>query len=95
MHPNVEKTNFPPPEASEYLKTHWGIKRTPATLAKLRCVSSNGPVFYKANRQILYPRTGLDEYAVSLLSGLRRSTSDRSGDSISRPNKRETSEPAP
>ena len=72
-----KKPNYPPPAACEYLESQWGIKRTPATLAKLRCVSSNGPSFFKANRDILYPRTGLDEYAASLLSALRRSTSDR------------------
>ena len=77
MQPNIEKPNLLPPEASEYLERQWGIKRKPATLAKLRCVSSDGPIFFKANRQILYPRSGLDEYAAALLSSPRRSTSDR------------------
>src|SRR5437016_178029 len=76
MQPEIEHANFPPPEASEYLQTHWGIKRTPATLAKLRCVSSDGPIFLKANRHVLYPRSGLDEFAANLLSKPRRSTSD-------------------
>ena len=75
----VEKPNFAPPEASAYLEKYWGLRRKPSTLAKLRCVSSDGPVFFKANRQILYPRTGLDQYAASVLSALRRSTSDRRG----------------
>jgi hypothetical protein len=77
MQPDKEKPNYPPPEASEYLRNQWGIKRTPATLAKLRSIRSNGPVFLKANRNVLYPRTGLDEYAATLLSTPRRSTSDR------------------
>lgn len=77
MESNAEKPNLLPSEASEYLERSWGIKRKPATLAKLRCVSSNGPVFFKANRQVLYPRSGLDQYAAALLSSLRRSTSDR------------------
>jgi hypothetical protein len=73
----VEKPNLVPLEASTYLEQRWGLRRRPATLAKLRCVSSDGPVFFKANRQVLYPRSGLDRYAAALLSNLRRSTSDR------------------
>jgi hypothetical protein len=79
MGPPAEKPNLPPAEASEYLERCWGIKRKPTTLAKLRCVSSDGPIFFKANRQILYPRSGLDEYAAALLSSPRRSTSDGDG----------------
>jgi hypothetical protein len=77
MQPSIKKPNLIPAEASEYLESRWGIKRKPATLAKLRCVSSDGPIFFKANRQILYPRAGLDRYAATLLSSPRRSTSDR------------------
>jgi hypothetical protein len=69
-----------PPEACDYLKERHGITRKPTTLAKLRCVSSDGPIFLKANRQILYPQWGLDEYAAALLSSPRRSTSDHSDD---------------
>ena len=71
-----EKPNLLPPEASEYLEKQHGVVRKVSTLAKLRCVSSDGPAFFKANRQILYPRSGLDQYAAKLLSALRRSTSD-------------------
>jgi hypothetical protein len=77
MQPNSEKPNLIPSEASEYLERRYGIRRKVATFAKLRCVSSDGPIFFKANRQILYPRSGLDQYAAALLSNLRRSTSDR------------------
>jgi hypothetical protein len=76
---------YSPPEACDYLKEHHGIRRKPTTLAKLRCVSSDGPIFFRANRQILYPEWGLDEYAASLLSSPRRSTSDRSADKTSEP----------
>jgi hypothetical protein len=72
-----EKPNLSPAEASEYLLQAHGISRKPATLAKIRCVSSDGPVFIKANRTVLYPRPGLDEYARSLLSPPMRSTSDQ------------------
>jgi hypothetical protein len=72
----TQKPNLVPTEAAEYLERHWGIKRKPATLAKIRCVSSAGPIFFKVNRQILYPCSGLDEYAAALLSNPRRSTSE-------------------
>ena len=76
MNSVFEKPNLAPPEASAYLEQRWGIRRKPSTLAKLRCVSSDGPAFIKSNRDILYPRRALDEYAATLLSVLRRSTSD-------------------
>ena len=92
MEPTDRK--YSPPEACDYLKERHGIRRTPATLAKLRCVSSEGPIFVKANRQVLYPEAGLDDYAASLLSSPRRSTSDRSEDNT-RVSKSETWERIP
>ena len=67
-----------PQEASDYLKRIFGIRRSPKTLAKLRCVSSSGPVFVRAGRSILYPTDGLDTYADAITSAPMRSTSDKS-----------------
>ena len=62
-------------EASEYLFERHGIKRAPATLAKL-AVIGGGPAFRKANRTPLYDITTLDAWAESLLSQSKVSTSD-------------------
>ena len=64
-------------EASVYLKTIWGIERTPATLAKLFCLGG-GPVACKDGRIPLYAPADLDDWAQSRLSPKMRSTSDRS-----------------
>jgi len=62
-------------EASRYLKEKWGIDRKATTLAKLACVGG-GPKFEHAGRIPLYPEPELDAWAQSLLSPLKRSTSD-------------------
>ena len=49
---------------------------SPKTLAKLACVSSNGPPFRKAGRVPLYPKSGLDDWAQSKIGPLVRSTSE-------------------
>jgi len=64
-------------DASKYLKETWGIDFATGTLAKIACTSSDGPPFHKAGRWPLYPKTGLDEFALRRLGPLRRSTSDR------------------
>jgi len=61
--------------ASVYLLNHWGIARAPSTLAKLAVVGG-GPRFESANRIPLYPEPELDEWARSILSPLKSSTSD-------------------
>ena len=61
-------------EASSYLKQNWGISRAPSTLAKLACLGG-GPRFQSAGRIPLYPETELDEWARSILSPLKSSTS--------------------
>lgn len=62
-------------EASRYLKEKYGIERKPATLAKLACLGG-GPRFESAGRVPLYPEPELDAWAESLISPLKRSTSD-------------------
>lgn len=76
MNTALEELNLAPPEASAYLKARWGIQHKPSTLAKLRCTRSDGPVFRKAGRSIIYTNKTLDEYAAELLSEPMRSTSD-------------------
>ena len=61
--------------ASAYLNDKWGIVRAPATLAKLACIGG-GPRFELANRTPLYREDELDAWAQSVLSPLKRSTSD-------------------
>ena len=70
-----EKFKIPPKEASEYLLSEWRISRKPATLAKLRCVSSEGPTFVRAGGAILYSTASLDEFARKLMSAPMTSTS--------------------
>ena len=62
-------------EASEYLKSRWGIERKPTTLAKLATLGG-GPRFEKAGRIPLYRTEFLDEWARSMLSRPLSSTSD-------------------
>jgi hypothetical protein len=71
-----EKFKRPPQEACDYLLSEWGIRRSPLTLAKIRCVSSEGPTFVKAGRDVLYSFESLDVYARKLISAPRSSTSD-------------------
>jgi hypothetical protein len=54
--------------ASEYLWNHYGIRHSPAYLAKLRHVGG-GPPFHKAGRDPLYTIAGLDSYAEGRISG--------------------------
>jgi hypothetical protein len=70
-----EKFKLPPKEATDYLLNEWGISRKPTTLAKLRCLSSEGPAFVRAGGAILYSPASLDEFARKLMSGPMTSTS--------------------
>ena len=63
-------------EASAYLFEKYGIKRTPATLAKIACTSSSGPRFRLAGRFPLYDPADLDAFAASIMSPLKSSTTD-------------------
>ena len=53
----------------------FGIPCSPKTLAKLACVSTNGPPFRKAGRFPFYSRQGLDQWAMSKIGPEVRSTS--------------------
>ena len=63
-------------EAAAYVTATYGIPCSPKTLAKLACVSSDGPPFRMAGRIPLYPKPGLDAWAQSKIGPLVRSTSE-------------------
>jgi hypothetical protein len=64
-------------EAAKYVTDTYGIPCSPKTLAKLACVSSEGPPFRMAGRIPLYPRPDLDSWAKKKIGPLVRSTSER------------------
>jgi hypothetical protein len=63
-------------EAAQYVTATYGFPCSPNTLAKLACVSSDGPPFRMAGRIPLYPQHGLDAWARSKIGPLVRSTSE-------------------
>jgi hypothetical protein len=63
-------------EAARYVTDTYGIPCSPKTLAKLACISSEGPPFRLAGRFPLYPTSGLDAWAQSKIGPLVRSTSE-------------------
>ena len=71
----MKTRHLTPPEFSQMLWDEFGIKRTPDTLAKLRCIGGSPP-FVKCNRNVLYPVEAGREWALSLLSSVMRSTSE-------------------
>lgn len=52
-----------------------GIRRSPATLAKVFCTRSDGPPCVHMGRTPYYPRQRLHDWARSQLTGLRSSSS--------------------
>jgi hypothetical protein len=63
-------------EAAKYLTETYGFPCSPKTLAKIACVSSDGPPFRHAGRFPLYPISGLDAWAQAKIGPLVRSTSE-------------------
>jgi hypothetical protein len=66
-----------PPAACRFLFDEYGVKRTPATLAKQRVTGGNTPPYRKVNRNIYYCVADLRDWADAALSPSYRSTSDR------------------
>jgi hypothetical protein len=64
-----------PPEATALLYK-LGVRRSVKTLAKLRCIGG-GPIFQTVGRSPIYTERRLLEYARSLLSPERTSSSGR------------------
>lgn len=67
-------------DAAKYVTETYGFPCSPKTLAKLACVSSDGPPFRMAGRIPLYPQDGLDAWARSKIGPLVRSTSELARD---------------
>jgi hypothetical protein len=63
-------------DAAKYVTETYGFPCSPKTLAKLACVSSDGPPFRLAGRIPLYPQPGLDAWALAKIGPLVRSTSE-------------------
>jgi hypothetical protein len=63
-------------DAAKYVSDTYGIPCSPKTLAKIACVSSEGPPFRLAGRTPLYPKSGLDDWAQGKIGPLVRSTSE-------------------
>jgi hypothetical protein len=63
-------------EAAQYITDTFGLPCSPRTLAKIACVSSEGPPFRLAGRFPMYPKSGLDAWALAKLGPLVRSTSE-------------------
>jgi hypothetical protein len=63
-------------EAAQYISETYNIPCSKKTLAKLACVSSDGPPFRRAGRFPLYPISGLDEWVRLKIGPLVRSTSE-------------------
>jgi hypothetical protein len=61
-------------EAAQYITDNYSVPCSPKTLAKLACVSSDGPPFRMAGRFPLYPTSGLDKWARAKIGPLVRST---------------------
>jgi hypothetical protein len=69
MKPNLNKVDLTKGDqllrrtaAAKYVTDTFGFPCSPRTLAKLACVSSQGPPFRLAGRIPLYPVAGLDEW---------------------------------
>lgn len=63
-------------EASAYLASI-GVRRRPATLAKLFCTTSDGPPCVHDGRKPYYPKRQLHEWGMRQLSQPRRSSSEK------------------
>ena len=63
-------------QACVYLATI-GVRRRPATLAKLFSIRSDGPPCIHDGRKPFYPKRQLHEWGIRQLTQLRRSSSER------------------
>src|ERR1700719_2041585 len=63
-------------EAAKYVVETYNVPCSPKTLAKLACVSSDGPPFRLAGRFPLYPVSGLDAWVRAKIGPLVHSTSE-------------------
>ena len=64
-------------DAAKYIRERWGIPCAPRTLAKIACVSSDGPEMHYAGRVPLYTPKSLDAWAAMKIGPPQNSTSHR------------------
>ena len=63
-------------QAAAYVQTTWGIPCSPKWLAKLACVGTDGPPFFKAGRTPMYDPIDLDAWAKERQGTKWRSTTE-------------------
>jgi hypothetical protein len=63
-------------DAAKYVRERWGVPCATRTLAKLACISSDGPEMHYAGRIPLYAPESLDNWAAKKIGPPRNSTSD-------------------
>ena len=63
-------------EAAQYITSKYGLPCSPKTLAKIACISSDGPPFRLGGRFPLYDPADLDTWARAKIGPLVRSTSE-------------------
>lgn len=71
----MHQTLLTPPEACAYLRERYGVRRTVATLAKMR-VTGSSMLFRRLGRSIYYAPPDLDSWAGAALGIVHTSTSD-------------------
>jgi hypothetical protein len=71
-------------DAAKYVRERWGVPCAARTLAKIACISSDGPEMHYAGRIPLYTTESLDAWALKKIGPPRRSTSDHN-ESVSLP----------
>lgn len=76
LEPRFRKLRLNPVDASAYLGEVYGTPVAVATLAKWRCLKSDGPPFQQFGRSIFYRRLDLDVWASARLGEPMRSTSE-------------------
>ena len=64
-------------DAAKYVRERWGLPCAAKTLAKIACISSDGPEMHYAGRIPLYTTESLDDWVLKKIGSARRSTSDR------------------
>jgi hypothetical protein len=78
---------LPPPLACKFLLDEFGIRRTPATLAKQRVIGGNAPPYRKLGRSVYYALSDLSDWATRALNTRHRTTSDCLSDSEASPSR--------
>jgi hypothetical protein len=68
---------LPPPAACSFLFNEYGVKRTPATLAKQRVRGGYTPPYRKLGRNVYYAVSDLRDWATGALNTCHRTTSDK------------------